>query len=343
MVKGLKDNRGVALILTISIIGLIVMLTLRFNTFMRTELHAATNLGDGTRLKAVTNSGFNYALAVLFQDALESDFDSLHEAWSDSKILSAEAESMFEGYRLDIQVTDHSGKIQINQIVDEEGNFDEEQKELLAGLLISENFDIEPEEVEDILDAIKDWIDEDNEVTRFGAEDSYYQALDPPYSCRNGPLESLEELLFIKGITRELFYGNSENTGISEYLSVHGEGKVNINTADPLILLSLSDQIDEDMVLNMVEYRENEENDLKDSNWYKQVPEMSHVTIDPNLVTTSSSFFEIRTKTIKDTMVKGIKGLVKRQEGGLRILSWEALSLIEFSESFVLESFKYNI
>jgi len=40
--------------------------------------------------------------------------------------------------------------------------------------------------------------------------------------------------------------------------------KVNINTADIVILRSLSDYIDQERAEDMVAYRENEDNDLSD-------------------------------------------------------------------------------
>ena len=83
--------------------------------------------------------------------------------------------------------------------------------------------------------------------------------------------------------------------------------------------------MDEDMVQNMVAYRMDERNNLKDPLWYKQVPEMSHVSIDPHLITTVSTYFEIRSEGFKEAMHKGVSGMVERREGNLRILSWHIL------------------
>ena len=193
----------------------------------------------------------------------------------------------------------------------------------ISTFLKNEQFGLETEEVENFLDAIKDWIDPDNEVTGFGAETSYYEALAEPYSCKNAPLEFLEELLFVRGITRELFYGTENNPGISSYLTTHGDGKININTADPLVLKALSDQVDQGMVEAMIAYRTDEENDLKDHGWYKKVPEMDDITFDSDLVTTLSTYFEIKSEGLRDTMSKRVTGMVERSEGALSILWWK--------------------
>jgi general secretion pathway protein K len=326
MRRPFKDCRGFALLLTVLIISLMVTLTLQFNASMRSELYAAANMRDNTRLRAIAKSGFQYALAVLFEDTSETAFDSLLEAWADPLTLSSTSDAMFVEGRFEVQIIDHSGRIQINRLVQlegqEKGKYIKGQKDLLKRFLSSEQFDLDPEEVDNLIDAIKDWIDPDNEVTKFGAESSYYQTLERPYSCKNAPLEFLEELLLIRGITKELFYGTKGKPGIAYYLSPQGEGRININTADPLVLRSLSEHLDQEMVEGIIAYRENEKNDLSQRGWYKKVPGMSsEVSID-DLITTSSTHFEIRSEGLKDTMRKGVRGLVERKEGALRILSW---------------------
>ena len=323
VVNSLKDNKGIALILTILIISLIVTLTLQFNTSMRSNLHAAMNLRDGIKLACIARSGFDGALAVLHEDILSGNVDSLHETWAHLVSLSENSGSLFDEGRFVVEIADHSGRIQINKLVDEGGNYIEDQKGLLTRFLDSPEFGLDPQEVENIVDAIKDWIDPDSETTRFGAETTYYEALEKPYPCKNGPFEFVEELLLVRGITEELFYGSSERPGISGYLSPHGDGKININTADPLVLRALSDRIDQDMVEDMIAYREDEDNDLSDSDWYKKVPGMSEVSIPVDLLTTSSTYFEITSEGYKGAMTKRIRGVVEREEKALEILCWK--------------------
>ncbi|MEA2038962.1 MAG: type II secretion system minor pseudopilin GspK [Thermodesulfobacteriota bacterium] len=322
MVRLLKDNSGFALILTILIISLIVALTLEFNSSMRTDLHSAANLRDGIRLNCIARSGVNCAIAILREDISKTDFDCLHEVWAHSKVISEATTSMFDHGRFAVDIKDLSGTIQINQLVDENGSYDTNQKGLLTAFLNSEQFGLNNEDVENLVDSIKDWIDPDNEVTGFGAEDGYYQTLKRPYSCKNAPLESIEELILIRGVTRELFFGTKANPGISSYLTVHGDGKININTADPLVLRHLSDQIDQEMVEEMVEYRKREKDDLKDPEWYKKVPGMSHVIINPDLLTTLSTYFEIRSEGFEGTMTRSVRAIVERKLDTIRLVSW---------------------
>lgn len=323
MIKILKDNKGVALILTILIVSLIVALTLQFNTSMWSNLNAAANLSDSIKLGCLARSGFNGGLAVLHEDTFSGNVDTLREAWAHIRIFSEVSASLFEEGRFLVDILDLSGRIQINQLVDEDGGYNDTQKNLFLRFLGSPEFDLDSEEVENIVDAIKDWIDPDNDVTRFGAEDTYYQTLEKPYPCKNKPFDFLEELLLVRGITRELFYGTEESHGISLYLSTYGDGRININTADPLVLRALSDQIDQDLAEEMVAYRMDEDNDLSDFKWYEKVPGMGDVTIPDNLLTTSSTYFEIASEGIKGTRSKRIEGIVKRKDETLQILSWK--------------------
>ena len=325
-----RDSGGFALLLTLLIITLIVTVTLQFNTSMTSELYAAANLRDGVRLRSIANSGFHYALAVLFEDAAaENEFDSLHEDWANFRALSANSSSMFEDGRFEVRIIDHSGRIQINQLLEAPGEtggeytYDMAQKDLLTRFLSSEEFDLDEETVEDLVDALKDWMDPDHEETNYGAENSFYQTLDKPYACKNAPVGSLEEILLVRGISRELFYGTEERPGIAAYLTTQGnDGKININTAHPLVLRSLSEYLDQEMVEEMLAYREDEDNDLSNPLWYREViGTIGGVSIG-DLVTTSSHFFEVRSTGIKETMNKRVEGLVEREDDAIRIVSW---------------------
>ncbi len=320
----LKDNRGFALILTILIVSLVVVLTLQFNNSMWSDLYSSANLRDGIRLRSIVRSGVNCALAVLSEDSSSSDSDSLQEPWANSKELSLNSVTMFENGYFQVEISDLSGKIQVNRLINEDGTYNEAQKKLLMRFLSSEQFQLDSEEVGNLIDAIKDWIDPDDDVTRFGAENGYYQSLESPYSCKNGPMESLSRMLLIKGVTKGLFYGNEHLPGISSYLTVYGDGKININTADPLVLRALADDLDSEMVSDMIEYRLDEGNDLKDPGWYRKIAGMADATIESELITTSSPYFEIEAAGISGAMNKRVAAIIKREgKKPIQILAWK--------------------
>ncbi len=57
-----------------------------------------------------------------------------------------------------------------------------------------------------IADAILDWLDPDDTPRENGAEVDYYAAQNPPYAPKNGPLDTIEELLLVRGVTPELLF-----------------------------------------------------------------------------------------------------------------------------------------
>lgn len=86
-----------------------------------------------------------------------------------------------------------------------------------------------------IVNSILDWIDEDDLHRAEGAESSYYMALEHPYPAKNQPLESIEELLLIKGITPELYDGGEGRPGLVDFLTVSGQStKMDVNSASPM-------------------------------------------------------------------------------------------------------------
>lgn len=323
--KILFNNRGIALLITILMIGVIVVLTLQFNSSMRLELHGAVNSRDNIMLGYIAKSGYNLALALLRED--DAAVDSLNDDWALLKTGSSLSASMFDTGLFQVDVTDLSGKIQINSLVKQDGTYNDDQRKLLLRLLTSTPFEMEESEAEDILDNIKDWIDPDDEPTRFGAENSYYQTLDNPYPCANSKLRSISEMAYIKGITKKMLFGTADAPGLSDYLTVYGDGsgKININTADRKILILLSDQLDEEMVDEIIRYREDEDNDLSSIQWYKDAVGTNNDIIKPSLLTINSSYFQIISKGMRDTAVKELKVAVKRANSSFSTLSWEII------------------
>ena len=323
MKKILRDSKGFALLLSILVVGLIVSLTVQFNTAMRAELYSAANVRDGIMLGVVARSGIDLARAVLAEDASANSYDTLREDWADSEVLSVTSGGLFEEGRFELRIDDHSGKICVNRLVNTDGSFNPIQKEVFRRFLLYEGFGLDEEEVDNLLDAFKDWLDEDDEVTRFGAERTYYETGEQPCTCRNGPIETLEEMLLIRGMSDELFYGKDERFGIAPFLTVRGDGHININTAALPVLWALSEQIDMEMAESMIAYRQDEDNDVSTTGWYKQVSGMSDVSLDNDLVAVTSVYFEIRCDAFRDELRRRVSATVERDGTEVRVLSWK--------------------
>jgi general secretion pathway protein K len=91
-----------------------------------------------------------------------------------------------------------------------------------------------------INDSLQDWKDADSLERPNGAEsESYYLRLPLPYRARNGQMQDVRELLQIRGITREVFWGADGKPGLADLTTVVGRNTVNLNTAPVPVLKAL--------------------------------------------------------------------------------------------------------
>src|SRR5262249_15891794 len=105
--------------------------------------------------------------------------------------------------------------------------------------------EVDKQERDVIFDSIEDWRDPNDLARINGAESDYYLQQPVPYRPRNGNIQDVAELLQIKGITPELYYGHDDNPALVDPLppARSRSPAINTNTAPKLILkaLGLSD------------------------------------------------------------------------------------------------------
>jgi general secretion pathway protein K len=92
---------------------------------------------------------------------------------------------------------------------------------------------IPPDRAAHLVDAILDWRDPDEVPRARGAETERYRTRRPPALPRNARFESVEELREVWSV------GSDDYRLLAPHLTVHGDGRVNVNTASLPVLLSL--------------------------------------------------------------------------------------------------------
>ena len=315
------NNRGIALIVVILMVSVIVGLTVELNRATRDELYYAANLSDGIRLYYIAKSGFYGGEALLVQDA--NNFDALTEDWAKMELISQQSEAYFRQGSFLVRIEDETGKIPINKLISGK-DYNIQVKGLLERLLGLPEFKLEQGKVNEIIDSIKDWLDEDDEVTGGGAENSYYRTLRKAYSCKNGLLDCMDELLMIKGVSEELYFGTKETPALKDFLTLHGDGTININTAPKLVLRALSVDISPEIAEEMDKYRKTEGSNLVDINWYRKIPGLSTINMSYGLLSVKSSYFTVISMGILGKMKETVTGTVKKgqERGTAELLSW---------------------
>lgn len=143
---------------------------------------------------------------------------------------AAEAESLARGKVLDVarsvKESDGGGPTSPQSpwtagLIEEESRVNLNKADLRELKLLFRN--------DDLAAAVVDWRDPDDKVTPGGAERGDYGAW-APYSCRNAPFRFPEELLLVKGMTRESY------DKALPLLTLWGDGRVNWNTVSVPVL-----------------------------------------------------------------------------------------------------------
>jgi type II secretory pathway component PulK len=183
-------NRGTILIVTIWIITLLAGMALVFAHTMRVETLANGNRIYQVQSRELANGSIAYAQALAAK-TIDTELAASPQNIGDDIILLIKYDDEQHDH-VTFGINDEAAKVNLNTAT----------LEMLIKL---------PGMTEELAAALIDWRDGDSDVTTNGAEDEYYLMLDEPYTAKNGPIESIDELLLVKGFTRQIIYGEDVN------------------------------------------------------------------------------------------------------------------------------------
>ncbi len=211
--------RGMVLMVVLVVIALLALAALGFSEWMLAEREAAELSFRQLQARACAESGLELARSFLSQDRQTQDEAG---GWYDNPeqfrgvlvrdgllprdrgrfaiVAPRQEDGRLSGIRFGLE--DESGRLNLNTLLLADRVQEGSARQILMGL---------PGMTEEIADAILDWIDPDPEPREYGAEAEYYAALNPPYAPKNGPLETIEELLLVRGVTPQLLFGADAN------------------------------------------------------------------------------------------------------------------------------------
>ncbi len=194
-----NPQSGTVLIVTISVVLVLAGLALVFAQSMRVAAAVSANHVASLQAECIANGALEYLVGKLSTAAEQQGTSSQSETTDSYKalqvgqgyfwILRSNLESDRE---FDYGLANESNKINLNSA----------SQEMLQRL---------PGMTAELAASIIDWRDSDSEVTTGGAEDEYYLLQSKPYHCKNAPLETVDEILLIKGASEELLYGEDTN------------------------------------------------------------------------------------------------------------------------------------
>lgn len=142
-----------------------------------------------------------------------------------------------------VRIYDHAGKINLREI----------SRPRLRGLLQKRlgGAAADPRQLDELLVAWSDWLDLNDQPGVNGVERDYYLSLDPPYDSRDGPLESVEEILLIRGFA-EVFEGVDLDAAFTLYGEEGGLLNLNLATVEAMRLLP---GLDEELIAEIIAWR----------------------------------------------------------------------------------------
>lgn len=294
-----KKSRGSVVILLVFAMGISSLsVALKFWNDLQLEYATTRNLTEGYRAHLLALAGFQAGLSaiqsvpeeLLFQSGIALNPPSL------------EVNDCKPKCYISYSVQPEDGKLNLNFLVRRSDDLPDETYRMMFSRLFTA-FQIPL----DTIDAIIDWIDQNETTEGKGAERSYYESLSPPRKIKNYFLFSLSEVLFVKGMEysylyqpripddwqkqKELaFLTETEKTlltdedwilsnNITAYLPAEWDpGKININAARYHVLMSLSDSMSRKAVLEIFELRNKEGGYIKDLRKLQSLPSLQAVT-----------------------------------------------------------------
>ncbi len=345
----MMNDRGIALFLVLWVLTLLSVIAGQFCHAMRTEINITRNFAEETKAYYIAKAGLNIALAELIRsqtrpgtqgaEGLPFQRDgnnrlfpskkakgSLASGEKKSENADTENETVFWRISAEIppvpfadgnftvHIDNESGKIDINRA----------DERMLKMILTS--FDLEEKTVAIVTDSILDWRDADDLHRLNGAEDKYYQSLPNPYSAKNGNFDSVEELLLVRGMTSEIFYG-----GLKEMLTVHSDtargeaNRINVNAASEKMLRALPGMTEE-LADAIADYRK--ERDFQSVNQLMPIlGDEVYAAVSPYLSVQLSNVYTIRSQgSVSDSSAgEGVCAVVKinpRTKERYSVIQW---------------------
>jgi general secretion pathway protein K len=249
MTYHLTNRKGVALLMVLWIMVLLMVIVFEFSYIARSDIDMVANFKDSVRAYYLSLAGIDAAIREIIRPSAFQYIDEEGQLAFGQTVSTEEGEATVTGQSDQFERTDAvlgSGRFSY-YLIDEDSkiNINTATREVFARLLSQLGIDMGVEQ-DEIIDAIFDWRDRDQEHRMNGAEDDYYNSLPVPYDCKDGKFDSVNELLLVKGITPELFYGpevygepssllTESPLGLRDLLTTYGH-QINKNTAPDEVL-----------------------------------------------------------------------------------------------------------
>jgi len=213
-------RQGLVLVLVLIVVAMLALGGYSFTNLMLAHHEAAVITGRQAQTRSLVDSGVTATQLFLAQGESEridaggiydnaehfrgvvvlQDDDPLQRGAFSAISPGLDSDGNFHGIRYGLE--DESTRLNLNVLLILDKQVPGSGRTLLMAL---------PGMTQDVADAILDWLDPDDTPRDSGAEVDYYSGLSPPYAPKNGPVDTVEELLLVRGVTPALLFGVDSN------------------------------------------------------------------------------------------------------------------------------------
>ncbi|MDG6773658.1 type II secretion system minor pseudopilin GspK [Thiomicrorhabdus sp. ZW0627] len=240
-----RPQKGFALLTVLLIVALVATLSSQLIYQQHLTLSRSTNMLHQAQSLSVAWGLEDWVKKGLLLDVKNNQTDHLNELWAQPMF-----KVPFEGGEISGQLYDLQARLNLNNVQES----DKEQRKVWQAIInrwaLLVGLDAPPAEV------LTDWVDSDDERLPGGAESDTYLLMQPPYRAANQPLVMLEELKNIQGL-QSIDYKVWQQIKLTASV-LPTVTTVNVNTADKVVLMALTDWMTESVADSWIAQRKKE-------------------------------------------------------------------------------------
>ncbi len=329
---GRRSEAGIALIIVMIVVMILGVIAGGFAYSMRVEMRLARHSNNDADLEWIGRSGAEMAKFIIMQKdriPAEAGAEALNQKWAggtgslNSPLADVSLENVEIGAgHMTIKIVDNERRFNINTA----DPLLIQQALILVG--------VDASEFPSIVDSVQDWRDRDDNSRSSGAETDYYMTMDPPYVAKNGWFDDISELLFIKGMTAEIYWGAASSNvppsnigrmssgllpsgsrptlgvGLADLFTTISSGRLNLNTASA-VTLQMIPGVDQNTANAILQYRTGPDGveGTEDDMVFRGVGQLNQVAgFNPQMLGTIQNRLDVRSTTFEATIEAELGG-----------------------------------
>jgi len=210
--------RGVALVQVLIMTAIMALIAIQFTKTARHQVEVAQDFNDRIKAELLLKSAKSRLIFSLFKH----DSSNLSDKVVDGTKWNFRGKAFSFQSNITVSMTAATAYLSVITA----------PSKYIESLLLS--LGLEESNSQEIIASIRDWIDNDDISLTYGAESSYYQQLS--IIPRNGPMQHLSELKYIKGMTPELY------ESLKGLLTIYPTSSFNPALAQPSLINAIFDE-----------------------------------------------------------------------------------------------------